>query len=267
MANDRTTTLAVRCKITRTDAVVEAYTDHDGDLVIGGVTYIATAGFIPSAVQTNVELSPDNVDLVGATNSGDVDSNDIQAGVYDFAAVEVAMIDYTDLVSGDVFPPVNGKLGKIRFTKNTFHVEIESLAAQLQQTIGRVYSELCDTDIGSTRCGFTVIPDTLTVTGVTDNRRFADSSVTEDDGEYDWGSLTWTTGGNSGFQADIRGYLKAGGSFELYEPMPVDVQVGDQATIAVGCAKTKSECITRYSNMKNHRGFSYIPGLRELIKN
>ena len=59
------TTLAQCWKVTRTDTTVFAFTDHDADLTVGGVTYKIAIGFVPSAIERSTELNTDNQTLTG----------------------------------------------------------------------------------------------------------------------------------------------------------------------------------------------------------
>jgi hypothetical protein len=106
---------------------------------------------------------------------------------------------------------------------------------------------------------------TGTITGVTNNRQFADSSRYEDDNEFNNGKLTWNTGDNSGYTADLKKYTKSGGALEIYEPMPFTVQVGDTYTITQGCNKSFTTCKSR-GNYKNFRGYPHLTGITELLR-
>ncbi len=260
---DRTTTLATRWKITLTDTTVYAFTDHDTDLVIGEITYLSAVGYVPSAVQTNVELSPDNMDVMGIIDDAGISESDLLAGRFDYARIEVASVDYDDLAAGDQYAMVSGRLGKVIMKDGMFHVELNSLSSQLSQNVGRIISVACDADLGDTRCGYTLTTDNLTVTSVTDKRQFADSSISEDDAYYDFGKVTWVTGDNAGLTMDIKAYLQSGGSFALYEPMPETIQAGDTATVTVGCDKTPAQCKI-YGRYDDNRGFPHVPGVQSL---
>jgi len=263
---DRTTTYCTRWLITLADATVLGYTDHDQDITVSAQLYTAAIGYIPSAVQTNVELSPDNMDVMGIIDDAGISESDLLAGRFDYAEIEVAAVDYANLAGGDVYPLVRGKLGRVSIASGQFHSELNSLAMQLQQNIGRVISPSCDADLGDTRCGYTLTTDNVTVTGATDKRQFVDSAITEADGHYDGGLATWVTGDNAGYVMDIKGYLLAGGSFELYEPMPYTIQIGDTATVSIGCDKTAATCLATFSNLDNFRGFQHVPGLQRLMQ-
>lgn len=129
-----------------------------------------------------------------------------------------------------------------------------------------------DTTIGNTTTDGTVTWEAIqgttltgTVTAVTDRRTFQDVLRDEADGYWDYGKITWSTGNNAGASAEIRSFEYVSGSpgiaeFTLFLPMSQDIQAGDQYTVVVGCRKRFSEdCITKFDNADNFRGFPHIP--------
>jgi hypothetical protein len=100
-----------------------------------------------------------------------------------------------------------------------------------------------------------------TVTSVTNNRVFADSSRAEADGYFTGGLLTWQSGNNEGRTMEVRVYLAASDQFALFEAMPEDIQVGDTYRVHIGCDKSLTACRDTFDNVPNHRGFPYIPGI------
>jgi uncharacterized phage protein (TIGR02218 family) len=90
------TTLATCWKLKRKDGEILGFTDHDKDLVVSGVSYKAATGFTPTAVQSHVGLAVDNLDVEGMLDSASITEADLMAGLYDFAEVEVFMVNYED---------------------------------------------------------------------------------------------------------------------------------------------------------------------------
>jgi hypothetical protein len=75
------TTLATCWKVTRSDAQVFGFTDHDRDLVVSGVTYRATSGYTRTAVQDGSALGVDNLDLEGVFDDDAITELDLRAGL------------------------------------------------------------------------------------------------------------------------------------------------------------------------------------------
>jgi len=262
---DRTTTLATCWLITLADATVQGYTDHDTDLTVAAQLYTAAIGYLPSAVQSNVEMSPDNMDIQGIIDDAGIKESDLIAGRYDYAEILVFTVDYTDVASGAVQTLIKGKLGRVSISQGQFTAELNSLASQLSQNIGRTFSTLCDADLGDTRCGYTNTATGFTVTTVTDNRQFTATGRTEAADYWNGGLVTWATGAaNSTYTMDIKTQA-TGGAFGLYEPMAFTIATGDTGTLTRGCDKTAATCLATFSNLDNFRGAPHIPGLQKLM--
>ena len=62
----RATKMCYCWKLTRTDGVVQGFTDHDNPLSFDSVTYIAYAGFTATQVAQSLGLAVDNLEVEGA---------------------------------------------------------------------------------------------------------------------------------------------------------------------------------------------------------
>ncbi len=135
------------------------FTDHDVDLTIASQLYKAAVGYIPSAIQNTVELSPDNMDLMGIIDDDGIKDADLRAGKYDYATIRIFTIDYTDIPSGEIQTLVKGKLGAVSLKQGQFNAELNSLAAHYSSNVGEAYSTLCPADLGDSRCKINLAPD------------------------------------------------------------------------------------------------------------
>jgi uncharacterized phage protein (TIGR02218 family) len=259
------TTIATCWKLTRRDTVVMGFTDHDRDVVLDGVTYEASTGFTPSAVANNSELSVDNLDVEGVIDSVIITEEDIQAGLYDFSQIEVFIVNYTDLTQG-VLNLRTGWLGEIKFGSNRFVAEVRGLMQNLAQGIGELYSPSCRAKFGDDRCGIDItgFTETGSVTLVTDNQVFKDSARTEENGWFDGGEITFTTGNNNGLSMEIKEFRNA--QITLVLPMAYNIEVTDTYSIITGCDKSFDTCIAKFSNAINFRGEPHVPGLDKMLE-
>lgn len=151
------TTLATCWKVTRQDGTVYGFTDHDSDIIVSAVTYKAETGFMPTAIQSNEKLSVDNMNADGIFDSSTITEGDLSAGLYDYADVEIFMVNYASVGMG-LLKLKKGTLGEVTMKDYSFETEFRSLSQKLQQNIGEVYSPLCRADFGDARCGITVQP-------------------------------------------------------------------------------------------------------------
>lgn len=258
-----TTTLATCWLVTRTDGQIFGFTDHCADLTIDGVVYSASSGYTATAIQSASGMGVDNLDIQGALDSATITEQDLLAGLWDFAAIEIFIVNYNDLTMGSMTLR-SGNLGSVRTGRGMFVAELRGMMQRLQQAVGRLVMPACNADLGDTRCGinlgtFTDGTVSGSVDSVTSNRQFLDAGLTQAANWFAGGLLTWTSGLNSGLAAEVKAFT--GGAVSLHIAMPYTVQVGDTFTIKAGCDKSVTTCRTKFSNVVNFRGFPHLPGI------
>ena len=260
------TTLATCWKITRTDGTVLCFTDHDADIAVEGLRYLASSGITPTAVSSQLGLSVDNLELQGMLQDGSLSEADILAGKYDHAAVSIFMVNHQSPADG-VLPLKSGWLGEVSLNGGAFTAEIRGISAMLQQEIGQVFTSTCRAQLGDARCGIDLSGFTVTGTvtaAAASSYQFTDSARTELTNYFAYGLITFTSGANSGLSMEIRSF--AGGAFQLFLPMPNNVQVGDAYTAVAGCDKLFDTCVGRFNNALNFRGEPDVPGPDKMLE-
>lgn len=259
------TTLATLWTVTRRDGQVFGFTDHDRDIVFGGVTYAARTGFTPSQIASSGTLSVDNIEVDGFFDSAALTQPDLEAGVWDGARLRVSRVNYADLTMGEDVQLV-GELGQFSARDGVYKAEARGLSDRLQRVVTRLYLPSCDADLGDTRCtvNLAALQVAGTVTAVTSRQQFT-TDLAAAAGYFDYGLLTWTGGANTGRAMEVKLHA-AGGVITLQLPMPSDVAIGHTFNIVPGCDKTLAECGTRYSNVVNFRGFPHVPGMDQILK-
>lgn len=84
-------------------------------------------------------------------------------------------------------------------------------------------------------------------------------------GYFDAGKITMTSGPNNGRSMEVRSYVP--GQWTLFLPFPVVCTVGDTYTMSAGCNKEiLGDCLTKYANTVNHRGFPWLAGNDKLMQ-
>ena len=257
------TTRAQCWKVTRTDAQVFAFTDHDEDLTVGGVTYLSSIGFVPSAIERNTELTTANQTLSGIIDNATITPGDLRSGKWDSARVEIIEADWK--TETKLRTLLVGHLGSVDIVGEQYSAVLNSIEAELQKPIGRTVQLRCDANLGDTRCQFALTPESTTVTLVNSNLSFVDTALVQTDARYNGGKLVWTSGLNVGLTFDVKRYQSAGTIVELYEPTPYEINIGDTADIYQGCDKTIDTCRDTFANIENFRGFPYLPGVRAIL--
>ena len=154
-----TTTLTHCVRIVRVDGATLYFTNLDADISMGGNLYQSGAGYTPTAVSQNSEPRSDTIDVEGILEALGVNRSDIAAGLFDNARIYVFATDYLDPVEDDI-KLMTGFWGKVKLDQGRFITEFTSLSDRLNQASGRTIKPSCDTDLGSTRCGINLNPDT-----------------------------------------------------------------------------------------------------------
>ncbi len=224
------TTLATCWKLTRRDAVVMGFTDHDVAIVFDGVAYQAQSGFTPSAIQNSGDLRVDNLDMEGMLSAGSLSEVDIHAGLYDFAAIDVFMVNYADVSQG-ALRLRRGWLGEVAMGQNAFVAEVRGLTQKLSQSMGELYSASCRAALGDGRCKVDLAAHTVSgaVSALT-LQGFSDTTRAEASGLFSFGKVTMISGANAGLSMEVKEYVfqtGTGGIFSLVLPLPYALQPGD----------------------------------------
>ena len=263
-----TSTLARIWKITRADATVLRFTDHDADIVMpADGTYLANNSFQISNVTTSIGRGAQagNMRVVLGSTASTITLSDLRAGSYDKAAIQVSWVNYADPSMGQVVV-LDGFLGSFDGTiKGVAEFEIVGKLQAALQGVGLKYLPECRHNFGDSGCGLTIssFSDTGTVvTSVTNNRKFS-STITGGPANnvYAFGSLEWLTGNNAGIFQEVLQQQDVSGDDGILLALnaPNDIQIGDTFTIFQGCAKTPTAC-KAYSNIENYGGFPFVPG-------
>ncbi|MGE0038238.1 MAG: DUF2163 domain-containing protein [Xanthobacteraceae bacterium] len=263
---DSGVTTLCRCWIvTRRDGVVQGFTDHDEDVVLGDVTCRAGTGLSGSEASAQLGLAVQGMELAGALSDDALNEADVSAGRYDAAAVKVHLVDWSE---PSLHVLLNqGVLGEVRREGAAFTVELRSLAHRLAEDSGRLYTATCSADLGDVRRTVDLTDPEFRVSGAVTSlagvSSFRASGLGDfDDGWFTAGKLSFTSGANAGLAIELKTHRHdAGGvSIELWQTMPEPIEVGDTFTVTAGCDKRFATCRDRFDNAVNFRGFPHIPG-------
>lgn len=260
-----TTSLCSCWKITRRDGSILGFTDLDIDILYSGVTYHAAIGYKRTAVETSDSFEVDNLTIEGILNSSFIAASDVRKGLYDFAEVEVFILNYKDLGMGKVILRT-GWMGEVILNrKGTFSSEIRGLNQILNINIGDLYTTECDADLGSTRCGVNLA--TYTVSGTVTqidlaSKVFRASALPATSANYyNLGGLKFTSGANIGKLIEIKNHEESIRQFEMFLTFPFPILVGETFDVYPGCDKIVTTCFSKFNNAVNHRGEPYMPGI------
>jgi uncharacterized phage protein (TIGR02218 family) len=260
-----TTTLAWCWRVTRNDGTKLGFTDHDGDLFFDGTTFEAATGFTASEIKDALGLSVDNLEVSSALKSDRLNEDDLAAGLYDDAGVEIWRVNWAD--TGQRVLMRSGSLGEVRRSGTAFTAEVRGLAHYLQQPKGRLYQSGCDADLGDPRCGVDLDNPAFRGAGAVlaapSLRLFTASGLAAfAAGWFTRGLVTFTSGANAGRAQEVKRHTLSGteSTIELWQPMALPIAPADTFTVTAGCDKQLATCRARFANVVNFRGFPHMPG-------
>ena len=257
------TTLCRCWKLIRRDGAGLGFTDHDQDVVFGGLTFAAGSGLDGSEAESKIGLAVGGFELSGALTSAALTDTDIAGGVWDNASVETWLVNWAD-ASQRVLLDI-GQLGEIRRTDHGFTAEVRGVAQQFDEERGRLYQSRCNADLGDARCGINLEDGRYKGQGTiaaTDGRQTISLVIGAfTTGWFDGGSLTFLSGANAGALFEIRQHSFDGTNarFVLWQPSATQISVGDQIAVRAGCDKSIDICRAKFANWLNFRGFPSIP--------
>ena len=152
--------LATCWTIIRRDGTRRYFTDHDQDLIIGGVKYLAS-GYSRSAIAFTDSFEASTVELSGLFNTPIFEQAELFSGSYNYARVVISLVDYTDLSAG-LFDIYTGVLGEVLANPSGgFSVELQGYKSLLGYAAPNVYQPTCRADLGDTKCRVPIFPPIL----------------------------------------------------------------------------------------------------------
>ncbi|MBS7541999.1 DUF2163 domain-containing protein [Ancylobacter oerskovii] len=259
------TTLARCWRLTRRDGTVLGLTEHDRDLEVDGTPFHAAAGVTGSETAAALGFAAAAGEMAGALAADQLDERDLAAGLYDGAAVELLLVDWSNPAS---FVRLRrGSLGEVRRENGTFVAELRGLADALGQVRGRLFTRSCDADLGDVRCRIDLAAPAFrgegAVVAVEAAGRFTASGLDGfAAGWFTQGRLVFTGGANAGFASEVKAHGMAGGTvrLDMWQRPPEPLAAGDAFTVSAGCDKRFSTCRDRFANTPNFRGMPHMPG-------
>ena len=254
------------CKLTLKDGAVFGFTNGTENFLIDKILYKPSAMSSVSGIETSDKFSVDNLEIKGILNSDEVKEQDILAGKYDSAEVEIFTADVRD--TGFKVVQRKGWLGEVNIQDGEFVAEIRGLTQKLQCKITELYSPKCRANFGDSRCKMKLSEYTVKAivksVDKTQSRQVFQADTDKPNGYFSLGLITWTSGKNKGVKMEIKeSFLD---QFILSMPLPERIQAGDEFEAVAGCDKEFSTCFQKFKNAINFRGEPHLPGNDKILE-
>lgn len=252
-------------------SVAVAVTDRRGGLTnvpgYPGVTFKHTIGLTASRVEHPAGIEAANLEADFFVNDEGLKEADIEAGKWDHGSFTLFTTNANALDMGQLII-ARGFFGKFEQHDSMYRVELKGINEALQQVIGKVTEDLCDADYGDARCGLDLAArgeiKTGTITSVSNQYTFIDTSRSEGAEYFDNGRGMWTGGLNSGFPFHVDSWNSTTKEFKLRRAVPFLPVIGDTYTVNRGCKKRLVDCFDR-DNVINMRAVPYVPQIEDFV--
>jgi len=244
-------------RVQRTDGVTLGFTSHDRDLWFDGLLHRAAPGMLPSAVRRTADLGADSVDIHGALAHDAISAEDLAAGRFDGAQVQMGV---TDWETGDLAVLYRGEIGAISQEAAGFSAELLSAKSQLEidpvpRTSPTCRAQFCGPGCALSAARFTHELRVATIDLGANAVSFASGPAAD---QFRDGSLRWLGGpqaGQANTVVDIQGELLV-----LEHAIDSALAPGALARLREGCDHTIVTCAARFANSINFQGEPSLPG-------
>ena len=249
-------TVATFWRIYRRDGAALAFTSHDRDLAFGGMRHLAAPGMIPAAIRLTADLANDSAEVQGALSHAAIREDELAAGLFDEAAIEIGAVDWSSLEHHTLY---TGRIGRIEDDRAQFAAELRSNKSLLEEDLVPRTSPTCRAEFCGQGCGLAAVRYTswraLATVDLEGNRvRFLGI-----DGEaHIDGRVRFMGGPQTGIAF---GVIDAAEDWLVLDRPLVDgTPAGTRAELREGCDHTIATCAARFGNAANFRGEPFLPG-------
>jgi uncharacterized phage protein (TIGR02218 family) len=246
---------------------VARYTGADTDLTVGGNLFSGSGPLISrSKILSKAGLEVQTMDMtVGADSSmllnGKPWLQAARSGDLDGCRVLVErsfMATWGDTTSGKLWA-FSGNVSDVEVTRAEIQIKVRSDLEKLNlQWPRNMYQPGClhtlyDSGCTLSKASFGTASSVAAGSGVIQ----INCGLAQSAGYFSLGTITFTSGVNSGITRTIKQYTP--GVITLALPLTQPCGLGDTFTAYAGCDKQQSTCSGKFSNLANFRGYPYIP--------
>jgi uncharacterized phage protein (TIGR02218 family) len=144
------TSVAYGWRLERSDGLTIAFTSHDRDIVHEGLLLRASPGMKPTTIVSSLGLENDGLDVRGAVTSDAIRGEDLVAGRWDAAYLEIFLFDWAEPLAGRRLLAI-GELGTVSFSGDAFQAEFLGLKRVLDRAVVPQTSPSCRASFATRR--------------------------------------------------------------------------------------------------------------------
>lgn len=250
-------TVASWWRVYRRDGITHGFVSHDHDLSFDGIRHRTAPGMVPSAIRLSSDLEPDSAEVTGALDDETIRAEDLAAGRFDGARVEMGVVDWETLEREVLYA---GTITTVTQDAGRFSAELASVKSiLLRQPIPQT-SPTCRAAFCGEGCNLSPASFTHEATIATVDRTNAKLSLAGAPGAEKVldGTISFLDGRSAG--QDFAVAAIEGGKIILDRHFGEDVVSGTQVIVREGCDHRWETCRTRFANAVNFRGEPFLPG-------
>ena len=244
-------------RIHRRDGVTLGFTAHDRDLWFARILHRAAPGMLPAAIRRTADLSDDSAEMKGAFSHDSISAQDLAAGRFDAARIEVGAVNWETLDNAILY---RGEIGAVSEESTQFSAELRSAKTDLDiDTVPRT-SPTCRATFCGPGCALSPLPFSheLTVASVDQNNQRLTLAGGPAPGNLVGGYARFVGGAAAGLRFEI--VAADGGAIVLDNVLDPATQPGDRVLVVEGCDHTLATCANRFANSANFQGEPFLPG-------
>lgn len=247
--------------ITRRDGTVIRFAEADEALTVSGDTFSVIPGLQGSAVKHTINGEMPSCEIVGVHGVGATfDSEDLDIGLFDAAAVQIYIVDRLNLTQKGLL--FTGAISNITCDPITRQVafEVKGPASSARVLMTQKRSPMCRTDLFSVLCGLDKTAYDVASTVATIESAFVftvTGSLAQADGYFNQGVAV--TANNVAFE--VGNWVQSTQTITAYLPCYRLLTVGMGLTLYPGCDKTMGpNGCPKFNNQLSFQGEPHFLG-------
>lgn len=258
--------------ITLQDGTVLHYTDAPQNITVNGHTFLApymdsAPGFSrqPIKLELGLQAGTIEVDLHYDTNTlidGQLPGAFAHAGGFDRATIQIDKFLSTGFsnTSNGTVNMYTGIVSDIEVDSTLVKLNVASKVLLLNTAWPRNYFlPQCNHALFDSGCTLSAGLYAQVGSVSSGTQTVINTSLTQADGYFALGYVTFTSGVNNGLTRMIKSSTNSGGALTLMYPLPVPCNPGDAFKAYPGCDKSQNTCTTKFNNLTHFRGYPYVP--------